>query len=70
MGELQGIQDSLTYAISQQQTSSIRVSTDNQAALQALQNSNKRSAPQIMQTTILHLFFPWIPSHKDIKGNE
>ena len=77
---MQGIQDSLTYAISQPQTTSIRVFTDNQAALQALQDPNKCSAPQIMQTTVLHLdtlraqgrqaLFHWIPSHKDIKGNE
>ena len=80
MGEMQGIQDSLAYAINQEQTTSIRVFTDNQAVLQALQDPNKCSAPQIMQATVLHLdtlrtqgkpvSFHWIPSHKDIKGNE
>ena len=80
MGEMQGIQDSLTYAISQPQNTSIRVFTDNQAALQALQDPNKCPAPQIMQAIVLHLdtlqaqgrqaLFHWIPSHKDIKGNE
>ena len=79
MGEMQGIQDSLTYAINEQQTS-IRVFTDNQAALQALKDPDKCSTPQIMQTTTLQLdtlrtqgksvSFHWIPSHKDIEGNE
>ena len=80
IGELQGIQDSLTYAINQGQTTSIRIFIDNQAALQALQDPNRCSAPQIMQTTVLHLdtlkaqgkpvLFHWIPSHEHIKGNE
>lgn len=80
MGELQGFQDALTYAINQEQTTSIRVFTDNQTILQALQDPNKCSAPQIMQATVSHLdtlrtqgktvYLHWIPSHKDIKGNE
>ena len=80
MGEMQGIKDSLTSAVNQGQTTSIRVFTDNQAALQALQDPKKCSAPQIIQTTVLQLdtlraqgepvFFHWMPSHKDIKGNE
>lgn len=80
MGEMQGIQDSLTHSISQEETTSIRVFTDNRAALKALENPNKCSAPQIMQGTVLRLdilktqgklvSFHWIPSHKDIKGNE
>ena len=79
MGEMLGIQDSLTYAVEQQVTS-IRVFTDDQATLQALKNPNKCSAPQIMQTTTLRLdtlrsqgkpvSFHWTPSHKEIKGNE
>lgn len=55
MEEMQGIQDSLSYAINQQQTTSIRVFADNQAALKALKDPNKCSAPQIMQNTILQL---------------
>ena len=51
MGELQGIQDSLTYATNQGQTKSIRIFTDNQAALQALQDPNRCYAPQIMKPT-------------------
>ena len=48
MGEIWGIQDSLAYAISQPQTTSIQVFIENQAALQAFQNLNKCSAPQII----------------------
>ena len=49
MGELQGIEDSLSYTLSQDQSSGIRIFTDSQAALQALENPNGCSAPQIMQ---------------------
>lgn len=35
---MQVIQDSITYATDQQQTTSIQVFTDNQAALQALKD--------------------------------
>ena len=48
--------------------------------LQALKDPNKCSAPQIMQATTVQfdtlrtqgklVSFHWIPSHKDIKGNE
>ncbi len=55
MGEMQGIQDSLTYAINQEETTSIRVFTDNQAALKALEDPNKCSATQIMQDIVLRL---------------
>ena len=80
MGELQGIQDSLSYTLSQNRSSGIRIFTDSQAALQALENPNGCSAPQIMQKitrciddlrakgTPIHLH--WIPAHTDIKGNE
>ncbi len=77
---MQGIQDSLTYAMNQEETPSIRVFTDNQAALKALEDHNECSAPQIMQDIVLRLnilktqgklfSFHWIPWHKDIKGNE
>lgn len=80
MGEMQGIQDSLTSAMNQEETTSIRVFIDNQATLKALEDPNKCSAPQIMQDIVLRLdilktqgklvSFHWIPSHKDIKGNE
>lgn len=49
IGELQGIQDSLSYALGQNQGLSIQIFTDNQAALQAFDNTNKCFAPQIMQ---------------------
>lgn len=80
MGELQGIQDSLSYALGQNQSSGIRIFTDNQAALQALESPNKCSAPQIMQTITQHIddlrarempiHLQWIPAHKNIRGNE
>ncbi len=80
MGEMQRIQDSITYARNQEETRSIWVFTDNQAAWKALEDPNKCSALQIMQDIVLRLdilktqgklvFFHWIPSHKDIKGNE
>ena len=50
------------------------------ATLKDLEDPNKCSAPQIMQDIVLRLdilktqgklvSFHWIPSHKDIKGNE
>ena len=55
MGEMQRIQDLLTYAINQQQITSVRVFTDNQATLQVLKNSNKWFVPQIMWGTIIQL---------------
>ncbi len=55
MGELQGIQDLLSYALGQNQSLSIQIFTDNQAALQALESPNKCSAPQIMQTIMQHI---------------
>lgn len=76
MGELQGIQDSLSYALSQNKSSGIRIFTDSQAALQALENPNEGSPAQIMQKitrciddlrakgTPIHLH--WIPAHTDI----
>ena len=80
MGELQGIQDSLSYALGQNQNLGIQIFTDNQAALQALENPNKCSAPQIMQTITQHIddlrargmpiHLQWIPAHKNIRGNE
>ena len=80
VGELQGIQDSLSYTLSQDQSSGIRIFTDSQAALQALESPNGCSAPQIMQKitrsiddvrtrgTPIHLH--WIPAHTGIRGNE
>lgn len=80
MGELQGIQDSLSYALGQNQSSGIQIFTDNQAALQALENPKKCSAPQIMQRITQHIdnlrargmpiYLQWITAHKNIKGNE
>ncbi len=77
---MQEIQDSLTYAMNQEETTSIRVFTDNQAALKTLEDTNKCSVPQIMQDIVRRLdilktqgklvSFYWIPPHKDIKGNE
>lgn len=55
MGELQGIQDCLSYPLGQTQGSGIQIFTDNQAALQALDNPNKCSAPQIMQAIAQHI---------------
>ena len=80
MGELQGIQDALSYALSQNQSSGVRIFADSQAALQALENPNGCSAPQIMQKitrriddlrakgTPIHLH--WIPAHTDIAAKE
>ncbi len=45
IGELQGIQNSLSYALGQNPSLGIEIFTDNQAALQALENPNKCSAP-------------------------
>ncbi len=80
IGELQGIQDLLSYALGQNPSLGIEIFTDNQAALQALENSNKCSAPQIMQTITQHIddlrargmtiHLKWIPAHKNIRGNE
>ena len=80
MGELQGIQDSLSYTLSQNQNSGIRIFTESQAALQALETPNRCSAPQIMQKITqcmddliangTSIQFYWIPTHTDIKGNE
>lgn len=79
-GELEGIQDSLSYALGHNQVSEIPIFTDNQAALQALEDPNRCSAPQIMQkimrhiddlktrSTPVHLYL--IPAHTNIKGNE
>ena len=80
MGELQGIQDSLSYTLGQNQSPGTRVFTDNQAALQALENPNRCSAPQIMQSITRHIDdlrtrgtsiqLDCIPAHTNIKGNE
>ncbi len=80
MGELQGIQDSPSYALGQNQSLGIQIFTDNQAALQALESPNKCSAPQIMQTITQHIddlrvrrmaiHLQWIPAHNNIRGNE
>ncbi len=80
MRELQGIQDSLSYAPGQNQSLGIQIFTDNQAALQALESPNKCSAPQIMQTITQHtddlrargmpIHLQWILAHKNIRGNE
>ena len=80
MGELQGIEDSLSYTLSQDQSSGIRIFTDSQAALHALENPNGCSAPQIMQKITRcidelrakgrSIQLHWIPAHTDIKGNE
>ncbi len=80
MEEVQGIQDSLSYALGENQSLGIQIFTDNQAALQALENPNKYSAPQIMQTITQHIddfrakrmpiHLQWIPAHKNIRGNE
>ncbi len=55
MKELQGIQDLLSYALGQNQSLGIQIFTDNQAALQALEDPNKCPAPQIMQTITQHI---------------
>ena len=80
MKELQDIKDLLSYTLSHNQSSGIQIFTDSQAALQALENLNRCSAPQIMQKiklyiddlktkgTLIHLY--WIPAHTDIKKNE
>ena len=80
MGELQGIQDSLNYMLSQNQSSGIQIFMHSQAMLQALENPNGCSVPQIMQkitryindlrakSTPTHLH--WIAAHMDIKKNE
>ena len=80
MGELQGIQDLLSYALGSNQSLSIQIFTDNQAALQALESPNKCSAPQIMQTITQHIddlrargmpiHLQWILAHKNIRGNK
>lgn len=49
MEELQGIQNSFNYTLSQNQSSRIRIFTDIQAVLQALENPNECSVSQIMQ---------------------
>lgn len=49
MGELQGIQDLLSYNLSLNQSSGIQIFTNSQAVLQALENLNRCSASQIMQ---------------------
>ncbi len=78
--ELQGIQNSLSYAPGQNQSLGIQIFTDNQAALQALENPNKFSAQQIMQIITQHIddlrargmpiYLQWIPAHKNINGND
>ncbi len=80
MGELQSIQDSLSFTLSQNQSSGIRIFTDSQAVLQALGISNGCFTPKIMQKIIrciddlrtkgtsIHLH--WIPANTDISGNE
>ncbi len=80
MGELQGMKDSLSCSLGQNQSLDIQIFTDNQAALQALQNPNKCSALQIMQTITQYIddlrgrgipiHLQWIPAHKNIRGNE
>ncbi len=80
MGELQRIQDFLSYTWGSNQSSEIRVFTDNQAALQALQNFNKCSKSYIMQTITQNIDDQrirgtpiqryWIPAHTNIKRNE
>ncbi len=79
MGELQGIQNSLSYALCQNQSLGIQIFKDNKAAIQALESPNNCSALQIMQTIaqliddlrargiLIHL--QWIPAHKNIKAN-
>ncbi len=80
MEELQGIEDSLSYALGQNQCLGIQIFTDNQAAVQAPKNPNKCSAPQIMQTITQYIddlrgkrmpiHLQWIPAHKNIRSNE
>ena len=80
MGELQRIQDFLSYTLGSNQSSEIRVFTDNQAALQALQNFNKCSKSYIMQTITQNMDDQrirstpiqrhWISAHTNIKRNE
>ncbi len=80
MGELQGIQDTLGYALGQNQSLGIQIFTDNQAALQALKSPNKCSTLQIMQTITqyiddlrargMSIHLQCIPAHQNIRGNE
>ncbi len=80
MGELQDIQDFLSYALGQSQSLGIQIFTDNQTALQVLESPNKCSALQIMQTITQHIddlratgmpiHLRWISAHKNIKRNE
>ncbi len=80
MRELQGIQDFLSYTLSQNESSGIRIFTGSQAALQALKNPNGCSVPQIMQKIIrcidglrnkgTPINLHWIPTHTDVRDNE
>lgn len=78
--KMQAIQDLLTYAINQQQTTNMQIFINNWAAFQALKDPNKCFAPQIMQlippqlvtlkTQSKVIFFHWISFYKDIKRNK
>lgn len=80
MRKMQGIQDSLTYAMNQRENTSIQLFTNNYTTLKVFEYPNKCATLQIMQDTVMRLnilkisgklvSFHWIFLYKDIKRIE